>query len=82
MRKLLTFWRKKDGASAVEYALMVGLITLAISVAVNSLGKNLSGTFTKAAQALATKAGTEPGPGVGAGPGTVTPVKPKKTRKG
>jgi Flp pilus assembly pilin Flp len=60
---MLSLWRKKDGASAVEYALMVGLITLAIAVAVNAVGKNLSSHFTIAAQALETQTGTGTGAG-------------------
>ncbi len=69
MRKLLSLWRKKDGASAVEYALMVGLISLAIAVAVNSVGKNLSSSLTTAAQAFKTQAGTGTGTGTGTGKG-------------
>jgi Flp pilus assembly pilin Flp len=67
LRKLLSLWRKKDGASAVEYALMVGLITLAIAVAVNAVGKNLSGSFTTASQAFESKAGAGTAAGTGAG---------------
>jgi Flp pilus assembly pilin Flp len=69
LKKLLSLWRKKDGASAVEYALMIGLITLAISVAVNSVGKNLSNTFTNVAQAFGTQAGAGTGTGTGTGTG-------------
>jgi Flp pilus assembly pilin Flp len=63
LRKMLSLCRKKDGVSAVEYALMVGLITLAIAVAVNSVGKNLSSNFTTAAQAVETQTGTGTGAG-------------------
>jgi Flp pilus assembly pilin Flp len=60
---MLSLLRKKDGASVVEYALMVGLITLAIAVAVNSVGKNLSSKFTNAAQTFETQTGTGTGSG-------------------
>jgi Flp pilus assembly pilin Flp len=72
LRKLLSLWRKKDGASAVEYALMIGLIALAISVAVNTVGKNLSNTFTNGAQAFETQAGAGTAAGTGAGTGRET----------
>ncbi|WP_205739729.1 Flp family type IVb pilin [Georgenia sp. SYP-B2076] len=38
--------RKERGATAVEYGLMVGLIAVAIIVAVTALGTRLSGLFT------------------------------------
>ena len=39
----------EGGATAVEYALMVGLIALVIIAAVTLLGTNLSAFFTNAA---------------------------------
>jgi pilus assembly protein Flp/PilA len=39
-------WRASDeGATAVEYGLMVALIAVAIILAVTALGTNLSGLF-------------------------------------
>ena len=43
---------REDGASAVEYALMVGLIAIVIIAAVTLLGNKLSNTFNKAQNAL------------------------------
>ena len=43
---------------------MIGLITLAIAVAVNFVGKNLSRNFASVAQAF------DPQPGAGTGAGT------------
>ncbi len=37
---------KQEGASAVEYALMVGLIAVVIIAAVTILGQKLNSTFT------------------------------------
>lgn len=37
--------RNDDGATAVEYGLMVGLIAVAIITAVSLLGTNLTGLF-------------------------------------
>jgi Flp pilus assembly pilin Flp len=72
LRKLRSLWRKKEGASAVEYALLIGCITLAISVGVNAVGKNLSKKFTNVAQALETPGSAGTGSGIGAGTGTGT----------
>jgi pilus assembly protein Flp/PilA len=40
------------GATAVEYGLLVGLIAIAIIVAVTSLSTSLQGLFTGAANAI------------------------------
>jgi len=41
-----SFCREEEGASAIEYALLVGLIAVAIVAAVTALGTKVSGTFT------------------------------------
>jgi pilus assembly protein Flp/PilA len=43
---------REDGASAIEYALLVGLIAVVIIVAVTTLGKNVSTKLSDAANAL------------------------------
>jgi pilus assembly protein Flp/PilA len=43
------FVREEEGATMVEYGLMVALIALVCIVAVGLLGTNLSGLFGKAA---------------------------------
>lgn len=43
---------REDGASAIEYALLVGLIAVVIIVAVTALGKNVSTKLNEAATAL------------------------------
>jgi pilus assembly protein Flp/PilA len=45
MEKLLKFLRDDKGASAVEYGLLVALITAVIVAAVTLLGGNLKATF-------------------------------------
>ena len=45
MEKLRDFLRDNKGASAVEYALLVALITAVIVGAVTLLGGNLKATF-------------------------------------
>ena len=46
--KLARFSREESGATAVEYALIVGLIAVAIIVAVTALGGSLTTLFQKA----------------------------------
>lgn len=43
---------REQGATAVEYGLMVALIAIVIIVAVTLLGKNLSGLFNTAATSV------------------------------
>ncbi len=45
-------WREEEGATAVEYALMVALIAVAIIVAVRSLGTSVSEKFDVVATAV------------------------------
>jgi pilus assembly protein Flp/PilA len=44
--KIKDFVREEEGASAVEYGLLVALIAVAIIGAVTALGGSLSGLFT------------------------------------
>lgn len=44
--------RDEQGATAVEYGLMVALIAVAIIVAVTALGTKLTGLFTDIAAAI------------------------------
>ena len=47
--KVTSILRKEDGATAVEYGLMVALIAVVIIVAVLALGQKLSSLFTDVA---------------------------------
>lgn len=40
-----TLWRDEDGATAIEYGLLAALISVAIIVAVTTLGGTLKGVF-------------------------------------
>jgi pilus assembly protein Flp/PilA len=42
----MAFLRDEEGAAAVEYALLVGLIAVAIVVAGSTLGSKVASTFT------------------------------------
>jgi pilus assembly protein Flp/PilA len=50
--RLTAMARTERGASAVEYGLLVALIAVVIVVAVTTLGKNLSGVFSKTASSI------------------------------
>ena len=52
MKKLMRFFKDEDGATAPEYALMVGLIAVVVILAVTTLGTNSSSKFSKAASAI------------------------------
>ena len=42
---LKKFWQEEDGATAIEYGLIAGLVAVAIVVTLTSLGTGLSGVF-------------------------------------
>jgi pilus assembly protein Flp/PilA len=51
--KLQALWATRDeGATAVEYGLMVALIAVVIVVAVTALGSKLSGLFTSVTNSI------------------------------
>ena len=45
MKKLISFFKDEEGATAVEYGLMVALIAAVIVVAVDALGDKTKATF-------------------------------------
>jgi pilus assembly protein Flp/PilA len=45
-------WRSEEGATAVEYGLLVGLIAVAIIAVVLTLGGKLSGLFGSVSNSL------------------------------
>ena len=49
MERIKKFFRDEEGATAVEYGLMVALIAVVIIVAVSLLGTNLSSRFNQVA---------------------------------
>lgn len=51
-QKAMAFLRDEEGASAIEYALLVGLIAVAIVAAVTALGNKVATTLTNAASKL------------------------------
>ena len=57
LKKISAFLRDEEGATAIEYGLIVGLIAAVIIVVVTASGTNLNTLFTKVDSALATAAG-------------------------
>jgi len=52
--KVKEFFRDEEGASAVEYGLIVGLIAVAIVAVLVLIGPRLSGVFNKVYNSLPT----------------------------
>jgi pilus assembly protein Flp/PilA len=53
MRTELTrFWNEEDGATAIEYGLIAGLIAVVIIGTVTTIGSDLGALFTKISQKL------------------------------
>jgi pilus assembly protein Flp/PilA len=46
MQKLVAFLRDESGATAIEYALIAGGISIVIVAAVNGIGSTLNTTFS------------------------------------
>jgi pilus assembly protein Flp/PilA len=53
MKKLICFFKEEDGATAVEYALMVALIAAVVIGAVTFLGTSASDSFKATADSVA-----------------------------
>lgn len=51
-RCLVRFWQDQSGATAIEYGLIAAGISVAIIVAVNTLGTNLNTSFTSVSTQL------------------------------
>ena len=52
IKKITRFFKEEDGATAVEYGLMVALIAIVIILAVTTLGSNLNDKFTEVGTAV------------------------------
>ncbi len=50
--KLLTFWQDEEGATAIEYGLIAGLISVAILLTLTSVGDKLVLIFQAISAAL------------------------------
>ena len=52
MKRLISFLKDEEGATAIEYGLLAGLISVVIIIAVTSVGTTLNGIFVRIATAL------------------------------
>jgi pilus assembly protein Flp/PilA len=52
MKKLINFFKEEEGATAVEYGLMVALIAVVIIAAVTFLGNALENTFSNVGSSI------------------------------
>ena len=50
--QLVKFWKDEEGATAIEYALIAGLIAVAIIGALTLLGNRVNLVFSNIAEAL------------------------------
>ena len=50
--QLMAFWKDEEGATAIEYALIAGLIAVAIIGALTLLGNGITNIFTDIAGKL------------------------------
>ncbi len=61
MSKLLVrFAKDESGATAIEYGLIAGLVSVVIIAALTLLGGNLTATFNNIASSLGTTTGVKP----------------------
>lgn len=52
LKKIMDFMRDEEGASAVEYGLIIGLIAVALVVILGSMGTGLKSKFQSACTAI------------------------------
>jgi pilus assembly protein Flp/PilA len=52
-KRIASFFKEEEGATAVEYALMVALIAAVIIAAVSLLGQESANTFNKVKDSMA-----------------------------
>ena len=53
-RNVITFLKREDGPTAVEYAVMLALIIVVCIAAISALGSNASNTFNYVGTKIAT----------------------------
>ncbi len=52
MKRLMSFLKDEEGATAIEYGLIASLISVVIIIAVTAVGQGLGATFAAVAAAL------------------------------
>jgi len=56
MELLKKFWNEEEGQDLIEYALLLGFITLAVVTALGTIRTNLNNLWNNAAEAVSTAA--------------------------
>ena len=70
IERLKRFWFvKNEGASSIEYALLVSFLALAIIVAIQLLGSNTANLFSTTSSAISSASSQGSGGGAGGGAG-------------
>ena len=57
MKRLISFLKDEEGATAIEYGLIAALLSIAIVVTVTAVGTELNNVFTAVQEALVPAAG-------------------------
>lgn len=52
LKQIVAFLKDEEGASAVEYGLIVGLIAVAVVVVLGTMGGKLNGLFTTVSSSI------------------------------
>ncbi len=52
LKNVVTFLKREDGPTAVEYAVMLALIIVVCIAAITTLGKNANSTFSNVANSI------------------------------
>ena len=60
LKKVMNFLRDEEGASAVEYGLIIGLIAVALIVVLTLLSGGLQGLFTSAKDSVVSATPSSP----------------------
>ena len=55
LKKLMNFYKDEEGATLIEYALLVALIAIAVIAAIATLSGGISTIFTKVGTKLSTE---------------------------
>ncbi|GGX09008.1 fimbriae assembly protein [Pigmentiphaga litoralis] len=66
MQEIMKFLKDEEGATAIEYGLIAGLVAVGIIVALTALGTDLSLLFGRISAKLTGATGTAPATGGGA----------------
>ena len=58
----MEFWRDEEGATAIEYGLIAGLIAAVLVVVIGALGKELKEVFANITEAINERSPDAPAP--------------------